>query len=149
MPRPSCTICGQRQHGRLHVSGDHEYTPPPAERKKPKRLGLSTKPKRVQRRQEVAEARSQRREAVRHCEAAEAGIETPCGSGLEAVLDASHVYGLGMGGGKEHGEIRMLCRRHHAELDRDRAAFRAAGLSLRAPVPEKVVERPQIRSRHD
>ena len=51
-----------------------------------------------------------------------------------------------MGGGQDYavtdGECAILCRLHHRELDRDRATFRAAGLSKPAPRPSKVVKRP-------
>ena len=102
----------------------------------------SKSPKRVQRRQEVAQARQRAHGGPRHCVAPAHGIQTPCGVGWESILEASHVIGIGMGGGKEYGEVVLLCRRHHGELDRDRAAFRAAGLSKRAPRPAKVFPRP-------
>jgi hypothetical protein len=102
--------CGQRKNGSRHFGpdADHAYQAPPKERKAPKRMGLSTRPNRVQRRQEVAEARSTRRAAVSYCEAKSHGIASPCGVGPDATLEASHVYSLGMGGGAEQGEIRML-----------------------------------------
>lgn len=140
-----CASCGLLKSHGDHVY-EHEFVPEAKEggfgSKRSPINRESDRPGRVQRAQEVADARQQRREAVRHCEAPEAGIETPCGTGVEATLEASHVYGLGMGGGKEYNEIRMLCRKHHGELDTDRQTFREAGLSKHAPRPEKVVPRP-------
>ena len=138
--------CGQGRNGTRHYGpqADHEYQGEPRQAFGSQRQPLSPRsesPKRVERAQEVAQARSERREAVGHCEARAHGIVTPCGTGLEARLEASHVVGLGAGGGKEYGEIRMLCRRHHSEIDTNRAEMRAAGLSKRAPRPQKVVKR--------
>jgi hypothetical protein len=137
-----CLQCGQARNGSRHNHGDHTYEAPPKERKKPKRMGLSTKPKRVERRKAVSEARQAAHAGPRVCVAPAHGITTPCGTGMDGTLQASHVYGLGMGGGKEYGEVVLLCARHHRDLDLDRATYRAAGLSKPAPVPEKVVRRP-------
>lgn len=150
MPRPSCVVCGQRQHGHLHVTGDHDYTPPPAERKKPKPLGLSTKPHRVQRRQEGLQAMQEHREAVRYCQAREYGLDTPCGVGpIEGKIDQQHIIARGAGGGKDYGKLASLCHAHHMWIEGNRKVARELGLNERAPVPEKVVERPRIRSRHE
>lgn len=142
-----CAVCSLGKNAAVHWgSGDdkHPYQGEARQGFGSQRQALSPRsesPKRVERSQEVAQARSERREAVRYCEAPAHGILTPCGTGMEARLEASHVVGLGMGGAREHGEVRMLCVRHHRELDSDRQAFRDAGLSRRAPRPEKVVRR--------
>ncbi len=140
-----CASCGLLKSHAGHVF-DHEFEPEAKEGGFGSRgqalRPRSERPGRVQRAQDVAQARQSRREAVRHCEAGAHGITTPCGTGVDATLEASHVVGLGMGGGKEHGEIRMLCRKHHRELDTDRQTYRDAGLSKRAPRPDKVVPRP-------
>lgn len=149
-PDRSCQFpgCGLVRSAGVHAGGGqdkHEYAPPRKEggfgQQRQALSHQSALPGRVERAQEVARARSERREAVRYCEAPARGILTPCGTGMEARLEASHVVGLGMGGAREHGEVRMLCVRHHRELDSDRQAFRDAGLSKRAPRPEKVVRR--------
>lgn len=143
-----CASCGLLKSHADHVF-DHEFVPEEKPKWGSQRSALnprSDRPGRVQRRQEVAQARQERREAVRYCEAPSHGIETPCGVGPDATLEASHVIGLGMGGGKEHGEIRMLCRRHHRELDTNRAEFREAGLSKKPPPPDKLPPRRGHRS---
>ena len=138
--------CGQTKHGNRHegFKADHDFIAPArkgfGQQRKPI-AARSARPNRVERRQEVAQARSERREAVSYCEAKSHGVASPCGVGPDAILEASHVYGLGMGGGKEHGEVRMLCRLHHRMLDEDRATFREAGLSKRAPRSEKTAPR--------
>ena len=102
----------------------------------------SKSPKRVQRRQEGSEHAREHHERVKECEAPNHGITSPCGGRLQH----SHRIGKGVGGGQDYavtdGECDILCQQHHGELDRDRAAFRAAGLSKRAPRPSKVVKRP-------
>lgn len=83
---------------------------------------------------------------VQRCEAPLYGVQTPCGTGLDAILEHSHTIGMGMGGGRDYavtdGECAILCRRHHREVDTNRAAMRAAGLSKKRPRPHKVVPRP-------
>ena len=82
---------------------------------------------------------------VRHCEARAYGVTTPCGTGTDATREHSHSIGKGMGGGKDYaaseGACAILCRKHHREVDERRADMRAAGLSIRAPIPDKVVPR--------
>lgn len=155
--------CGLSKNASRHYgpSADHEYV---GERKAgfgQQRQPLkhqSDRPNRVERREQTAQVKAERRATYRSCEAPAHGIQSPCGTGLEARLEASHVYGLGMGGGKEHGEVRMLCVKHHRELDTDRQTFREAGLSLRpptsatphreaAPAPSQEPERPKPWSR--
>jgi len=142
-----CAVCSLGKNAAVHWGAGDEKHPYEGEARPAfgsHRQAISPRsesPNRVERSQEVAQARSERREAVRYCEAPAHGILTPCGTGMEARLEASHVVGLGMGGAREHGEVRMLCVRHHRDLDSDRQAFRDAGLSKRAPRPEKVVRR--------
>jgi hypothetical protein len=106
----------------------------------------SKNPKRRQRLQDGAEHAREHHARVKACEAPAHGIQTPCGGPLEH----SHTIGKGIGGGQDYavtdGECAMLCRQHHRELDTDRATFRAAGLSKRAPRPSKVVPRPSERA---
>lgn len=143
----SCVECGQSKNGSRHYGSDadHEYAAPAREGfgSKGSRLNArSNLPGRVQRREKVAEARQSAHAGPRRCVAPERGIQTPCGTGQDAELEASHVIALGMGGGAEHNEVELLCRKHHRELDTDRQAFREAGLSKKAPRPDKVVPRP-------
>jgi hypothetical protein len=139
--------CGQTKHGARHegFSADHDFQPPARDGFGSRGSTLrsrSERPNRVERREEVSQARQQAHAGPRYCVAPAHGIESPCGIGPDATLEASHTVGLGMGGGKEHGEIVLLCRAHHRELDSNRQAFRDAGLSKRAPVPDKVPPRP-------
>lgn len=108
----------------------------------------SKRPNRVQRRQEGAEHARLHHEAVGYCEARTYGVRTPCGTGLDAILEHSHTIGKGMGGGRDFaatdGECAILCKRHHTEIDTRRADMRAAGLTKRAPTPDKVPPRRSV-----
>ena len=156
-PRPCQYVdkrgrCEQAQHGARHegFKADHQYEPPPRAGFGSQRKAVnprSSLPKRAQRREEGLQTMQAHREAVRYCEAPPAGIQTPCGEGDDGTLEQSHVIGKGMGGGKDYGLLKTLCRKHHRELDTDRQTFRDAGLSLRAPVPDKVVRRRPRQSR--
>ena len=139
--------CSQAKNGPRHfgLDADHEYEPEPKPQWGSQRQPInpqSQREGRVERRQKVSETRQRAHAGPRYCVAHEHGIESPCGIGDDATLEASHVIGLGMGGGAEHGEAVLLCRKHHRELDTDRQAFRDAGLSKPAPRPAKVVPRP-------
>lgn len=107
----------------------------------------SSRPNRVQRQQEGADEAREHHARVQHCEAPAYGITTPCGEPgtPEAIREHSHSIGKGMGGGKDYaaseGACAILCRRHHRGIDEDRAKAREVGLSIRAPVPDKVVPR--------
>jgi hypothetical protein len=138
--------CGQVRNGQRHtgLDADHDYIAPAKEgfgARGSTLRGRSERPERVKRYEGGQEAMQRHREAVPYCEAPGAGIESACGTGPDAILEQSHVIGKGMGGGKDYKEFKSLCRKHHRELDTDRATFRAAGLSKPAPIPEKVVQR--------
>ena len=132
----------------VHVGygeGKHDYVAPERESfgaRGSTLRGRSERPGRVKRYKDGQEAMQRHREAVPYCEAPGAGIESPCGTGLDAILEQSHVIAKGLGGGKDYGDVKSLCRKHHAEIDTRRAEMRAAGLTKHAPRPAKVVPRP-------
>lgn len=107
----------------------------------------SSRPNRAQRHQEGSDEAREHHARVQHCEAPAYGITTPCGDPgtPDSVREHSHSIGKGMGGGKDYaasdGACAILCRRHHRGIDTDRATAREVGLSIRAPVPDKVVPR--------
>ena len=138
--------CGQVKNGPRHYGhdADHDY-----EGEKKAGFGSarapiaprSSRPNRVQRHQDGQQGMQVHREAVRYCEGPSYGLTTPCGVGADGTLEQSHTIGRGMGGGRDHGLLASLCRKHHREVDTDRAKAREVGLSIRAPVPDKVVPR--------
>ena len=144
--------CGQVKNGPRHYGhdADHDYL---GEKKagfgstRPPLAPRSSRPNRVQRQQEGSDEAREHHARVQHCEAPAYGIMTPCGrpGTPDAIREHSHSIGKGMGGGKDYaaseGACAILCRRHHRGIDEDRAAARQAGLSIRAPVPDKIVPR--------
>lgn len=144
--------CGQVKNGPRHygVNADHDYLgePKPSFGKQRSVINpRSSQPNRVQRRQEGSDEAREHHARIRHCEAPSYGISTPCGrpGTPDAIREHSHSIGKGMGGGKDYavsdGACAILCRKHHREVDTNRTAAREVGLSIRAPVPEKVVPR--------
>lgn len=138
--------CGQSRNGPRHYGhdADHDYLGEPKAGFGQQRATLrprSERPNRVQRYQESQQGMQAHREAVRYCEGPSYGLSTPCGRGPDGTLEQSHTIVRGMGGGRDYGILATLCRKHHREVDEDRATARAAGLSIRAPVPDKVVPR--------
>ena len=149
--KANCLVCGMVKSASPHVGyGDdkHDY-----EGEKKAGFGStraplnprSNLPHRVQRAQEGSDEAREHHARVRHCEAPAYGITTTCGTGPDATREHSHSIGKGMGGGKDYaasdGACAILCRKHHREVDTDRAKAREVGLSIRAPVPDKVVPR--------
>ena len=144
--------CGMSRNASVHVGyGDdkHKY-----EEEQKAAFGQRTpinprsaRPHRVQRQQEGSDEAREHHARVQHCEAPAYGITTPCGEPgtPDARREHSHKIGLGMGGGKDYaasdGACAILCRKHHRGIDEDRAKAREVGLSIRAPVPDKIVPR--------
>lgn len=118
--------------------------PKPTPKQKKPRARLrprSQSPARQQRYEDSQRGMQEHRAAVRWCEGPSYGLVTPCGVGIEGVLQQHHVISRGMGGGRDYGLLATLCARHHSEIDRDRETARRVGLSIRPPVPSKVVTR--------
>ncbi len=132
--------CGLGKNAGVHWGsgeGKHDYQGEPkaggfGQQKRPI-ASRSSRPNRVQRYEDGQKAMREHREAVTYCEAPEAGIPTPCGTGADSTLEQSHVIGKGIGGAKDYGMLKTLCRKHHRELDSNREQFRAAGLAQRRP----------------
>ena len=145
--KANCLVCGMVKSASPHVGyGDdkHDY-----EGEKKAGFGSaraainprSSRPNRVQRHEDSQRGMQAHREVTRYCEGPSYGLTTPCGTGADGTLEQSHTIGRGMGGGRDHGLLASLCRKHHREVDTDRAKAREVGLSIRAPVPDKVVPR--------
>mgnify|MGYP006893414344 CR=1 FL=1 len=131
----------------VHVGygeGKHDYVAPAKEgfgARGSTLRGRSERPERVKRYEDGVSEAVAHHKRVKECEAPAHGITTPC----RGRLQHSHRIGKGLGGGKDYaasdGECDMLCEQHHIEIDTRRAEMRAAGLSKRAPIPDKVVPR--------
>ena len=144
--------CLQSRNGARHYGhdADHDYL---GEKKagfgsvRAPLAPRSSRPNRVQRAQEGSDEAREHHARVQHCEAPAYGIMTPCGQPgtPDAIREHSHSIGKGMGGGKDYaasdGACAILCRKHHRSIDTDRAKAREVGLSIRAPVPDKIVPR--------